>query len=464
MTGSATAPEAVPGGMTVPDNRWDLVADAVTTARLALPPSVALIVPYFEQPRQLQLLYAAVSAHASGVEVVVVDDGSRRPPPPPPAELDATIVRQADLGNRAGAARNRGVRHTDADVLVFVDADTIPAAGCLQALAAWPAVLADALVVGRRRHVDLAAMDDAAAIRWIHAGSASGDVDELAGPGWLADGYAGSGDLRHADDRSYRYVISAVMACRRALFDDVGGFDALQRDYGGEDWDLAARAFNNGAVVVHEPAAVGWHDGPDWAQRSGDTRARNGQTVRLAERITDPHGRGRGVLHRWPETVVVLRGDHDPDAVIAAVTSVLDAVTDVHVHVDRQAPRAAQFFAHDPRVREGPVPADVALRARTVVELHRPATWSTRALRRALDAVRPGGDGRLTIADESGAIAVVTATRAIGRLRRHDRCDDATLQRWFGSRTEDAAIAGLVALEDDVDLARALDRLQSDER
>ena len=43
-----------------------------------------------------------------------------------------------------------------------------------------------------------------------------------------------------------------------------------------DDWDLAARAFYNGAALMHEARPVAWHDGPDWAERSGDGRAHNG--------------------------------------------------------------------------------------------------------------------------------------------------------------------------------------------
>ena len=102
-----------------------------------------------------------------------------------------TVLRQADLGNRTAAARNRGVAATTAEVLVFLDADTIPAAGFVAAMAAWPAVLHDALVVGRRRHADLAgAAGDDVATGWARTGIGPPPGPELPGPQWLADGYA----------------------------------------------------------------------------------------------------------------------------------------------------------------------------------------------------------------------------------------------------------------------------------
>jgi hypothetical protein len=456
----ALEPDTIVGGLAVPDNRWDLVRDEVEAARARRDVSVAVVIPYFEQPRQLAILYAALErelANAPDVEVVVVDDGSACRPPAPPATLRASVLRQADFGNRTAAARNRGVRATAADVLVFLDADTIPAAGYLSTIVAWPAILPDAIVVGRRRHADLGSLDDEVALAWARSGTGDPPCAELPGPQWLADGYAASADLLHADDRSYRYVISSVMACRRALFDDVGGFDGSLREYGGDDWDLAARAFNNGAVLVHEPRAVAWHDGPDWAGRSGDGRARNGQTVRMAERITDPPGRGAGVVHRWPETVVRLRGCHDDDLVIATVASVLEAVVDVRVHVDHLGRRATGFFAHDPRVQVGAVADGVELHARTQVELTGPAVWHRGALHAALEVVRPGLTGRLTLTDAAGPVATVTATRALGRMRRAGRTDDETLARWFGATSRPAAAAGLEPLPAEVDLAACFD-------
>ena len=144
----------------VPGNRWDLVREHV-----ALPAAsrVAIIIPYFEQPDSLQRMYAAlhVGAPNASWEAVVVDDGSRRPPPAPPALLArrVRVLRQEDRGVRPGAARHLGVAATDAEVLVFLDADTLPAATTVERLGAWPATIPDALVVGRRRHVDLDGWD-----------------------------------------------------------------------------------------------------------------------------------------------------------------------------------------------------------------------------------------------------------------------------------------------------------------
>ena len=51
IDGRALEPDAIPGGLAVPDNRWDLVRDEVEAARARRDVSVAVVIPYFEQPR-----------------------------------------------------------------------------------------------------------------------------------------------------------------------------------------------------------------------------------------------------------------------------------------------------------------------------------------------------------------------------------------------------------------------------
>ncbi|WP_309248186.1 glycosyltransferase family 2 protein, partial [Rothia santali] len=135
-------------------------------------------------------------------------------------------------------------------------------------------------------------------------------------PAWLADEYRRSGNLLRADDRSYRFVISAVLTCTRWFFEAVGGFDETFQQYGGEDWEWAHRAWAQGALLAHEPLAVAWHDGPDWADRSpaDARRAKNAETLALADRIPVAGSRGRALTPTRPEHVVRLQGPLSPAA------------------------------------------------------------------------------------------------------------------------------------------------------
>ena len=63
-----------PRRRTVPGNRWDLVLDEVDRAQ---PRSVAVIVPYYEQPDSLARMYAALAdLDPSTCSIVIADDGS----------------------------------------------------------------------------------------------------------------------------------------------------------------------------------------------------------------------------------------------------------------------------------------------------------------------------------------------------------------------------------------------------
>ena len=79
------------------------------------------------------------------------------------------LVRQDDDGFRAAAVRNLGVAATTGDVLVLLDADTTPEPDFVERMVALPEALPEALVVGRRRHADL-------------AGTGPGDAVEEVGP------------------------------------------------------------------------------------------------------------------------------------------------------------------------------------------------------------------------------------------------------------------------------------------
>ncbi|MBE7188920.1 MAG: glycosyltransferase [Jatrophihabitans endophyticus] len=320
------------GAWVLPGNRWDLL-DGVA----APPARVGVVVPYYDAQRKLDRTLAALARQtASRLEVVVADDGSPTAPDVSAAgDLPVRVVRQDDLGFRAAAARNLGAASVDADVLVFLDADTAPEPEFVARLTRLPALCPDAVTVGRRRHVDLTTDPPA----------------ELPEPEWLRDAYAASGDLLEADGRSYRFVISAVLAMSARLFHELGGFDERFVGYGGEDWELAHRAWVAGAVVAHVPDAVAWHDGPDWAGRAvaSATGAKNDETLALATLLPDPVERGGGAWTPYPS--IVVRAGRATDAQRLATTrTALAGGADVGVWTD------------DP-------PPDVLARARCVVDV-----------------------------------------------------------------------------------------------
>ena len=296
------------GGLLLPGNRWDLVRTPLVE------PEVTVIVPFYQNRRQLDLLLEGLKLQqypAARFEVVMADDGS--PEPLKISAMDAgglriRVVRQEDRGFRAAAARNLAARSAEGSVLCFLDQDTIPAPGYLRAITRLPAVVPEAVVVGKREHVDLTNWSPANVHHWL---SGTGEApDRYAAPRWLAEAYRSSANLLRADRFSYQYLISAVLACSREFFAELGGFDEGFTEYGGEDWELAHRAWNLGALLAHEPAAVAWHDGPDWAGRGTPQEreaAKQREAQALLRRIPEetgptPPDQPANVLLSWTDT------------------------------------------------------------------------------------------------------------------------------------------------------------------
>ncbi|RKT77010.1 GT2 family glycosyltransferase [Terracoccus luteus] len=356
-------------------------------------PDVSVVVPYYERPDHLERLVAGLDAQTldpSRFELVVADDGSAVPPTVSPRAYAVRVVSQPDLGFRAAAARNLGARSSRGDVVAFVDQDCVPAPEYLERMLAattgeW------SLTVGHRLHAELDGLTGDATLAWLRGAGPAPTV--LPEPQWLLDAYARTDGLTRDDPRSYQLVISATLTVHRALLTRIGGFDESLTRYGGEDWDLGHRALVAGADTRWLEEAVVWHDGADLPSRTGWQEAKNRETLALASRVPDRDLRGEHLTWRVPDVVVRLRrGGHDvtddPDATgtteDVAVTLAAESLlrgTDARVWLDGPVPEGLE----DPRLHEGPVPADVLGRARWIVDADVAVLTGT-TLRRIVDS------------------------------------------------------------------------------
>ncbi|WP_291313433.1 glycosyltransferase [Corynebacterium sp. UBA2622] len=286
-------------------------------------PDVSVIIPHYNNPSALADVVAAVRAqdYPGAVEIIVADDGSDTVPAVP----GATVVTQEDRGFRAAAARNLGAAAAKGEVLAFFDGDTVPEPGYLSAVVPHIQRNRRAVVVGSRL-----------------------TGPERAEPEWLAQAWRTTDHLRRADSASWRFIISAALTCSANFFRHIGGFDATLVGYGGEDWEFGFRAWNSGAELVHEPAAVAVHPASDFGSRHSDAReearVKNGESVALARRITHPLARPSGVVFDTPDVSVAVPELDEPGALEAVVASWLRI--DARVHVTR----VPELFATDPRV------------------------------------------------------------------------------------------------------------------
>lgn len=427
-------------------NGWDAL-DGVQPDE---PPTVTVVLAHYDQQADLERCLAALAAQdypRDRVQIVVADDGS---PEAPTVPEGVQVVRQADRGFRLAAVRNLGAAQATGEVLCFIDADCAPEPGYLRAVTRLPALLPEAVVVGRRRHAELDGVDGA--IERI------GPAHELEEPAWLREAYAGSRDLLDVDDRSYRFVIGASITTTRWFAERVGGFDETFEAYGGEDWEWAHRAWNAGAVLAHEPAAVLWHNGPEFAERDdSDDAARverqNPETVALAQRIAVPGSAGRGTRAAHPHVLVELLGEHRDTAVFATVDALLWALPTAQVAVPTAS---AALFPHDDRVV---ALGDASTRAGLLLRVHEPllvAEAGAAALRELLHALRGGATERVLVHDEAGALLLdAEASRA---TRRRERWGAEAV----GERRE--RLAGVARLDGPLSLAALLGGWSSAQR
>ncbi|MEH3089900.1 MAG: glycosyltransferase [Microbacterium arborescens] len=401
---------APPPGRALPGNRWDLL-DGV---RPDEPPLVSVIVAHYRQPEQLARTLGALRRQdhpAERLQIIVADDGSPEAPVVPPG---VELVRHEDRGFRLAAARNLGVVAARGDVLVFLDADTAPEPSYVRELTRLPALAPDCVTVGRRRHADLAGV------------TAERLVDEaprraLVEPAWLAEEYRRSGDLLRADDRSYRHVIGAVIACSRAMFDATGGFDEDFTSYGGEDWEWTYRAWLQGAVLAHVPSAIAWHDGPDAAGRDeGAIARRNAETIRLSDLVPVAGSAGRGI--RPTRVDIAVAGPHgaSPGRLFLSLDSALAALGTAAVRA-AAVPDASGTDAAGTDVSLAGTAFD---RVRLVVDILRPVRFTGDVLATATARVDAEQLGELVLRSPAGEPLVrVTSMRARARAERWGRTD-----------------------------------------
>ncbi|WP_051881428.1 glycosyltransferase family 2 protein [Parvularcula oceani] len=205
-------------------------------ARPGKAPQISVIVPTYQRPGTLRACLKAL-AESDGVtfEVVVVDDGSD-----PPAEAAALGVaglpmryqRQENAG--PASARNRGARLAKAPLLAFTDDDCRPDPGWLAAMVSALEKAPDALVGGRT-------------------------VNALAGDVYAEASQDLIGFLHERGGADAGYFASNNIACSKADFEAMGGFDERFPLAAGEDRDLGLRWGRSGRPLVLEPRALMHH-------------------------------------------------------------------------------------------------------------------------------------------------------------------------------------------------------------
>ena len=213
-------------------------------------PVASIVIPVFNQFAHTLACLRALAAHppAAPFEVVVVDDGSSDATGDAvPQVAGLRYHRRAENGGFI-AACNDGARLARGDVLVFLNNDTVPQPGWLDALLATFEAHPEAGVVGAQLLYPDGRLQEAGGVVLDDASA------------WSYGRFESALDPRFAYLREADYASAAAIAVPRGLFAQIGGFAHRYAPAYYEDTDLAFSVRSAGRRVLYQPAARVVHD------------------------------------------------------------------------------------------------------------------------------------------------------------------------------------------------------------
>ena len=205
-----------------------------------------VIVAFGDVPLLDACLDSLVRSDDVEVDVVVVDNGASAAVMATAARRDRVVVVDAGGNLGFGGGCNLGATRATAEVIAFVNPDTVAAPGALAALSE----------VAARDDVGIASASVRLKDRPELLNSGGGAI-HFVGLGW-ADRFEHPATSIVAQ-REIAAASGAAMAMRRRVFEDIGGF-AEELFLYHEDAELSLHAWLLGYRVVYVPDAVVFHD------------------------------------------------------------------------------------------------------------------------------------------------------------------------------------------------------------
>jgi GT2 family glycosyltransferase len=208
-------------------------------------PVASIVIPVYGQFAHTLACLRALAAHppATAFEIIVVDDGSS----------DETVAALPRIGGvryhrRAQnggfiAACNDGASLARGEHLIFLNNDTIPQPGWLDAMLGTFDAHPDTGLVGAQLLYPDGRLQEA------------GGVVFADGSGWNYGRFESPEDPRFAYLRDCDYASGAAIAIPHALFSALGGFDTRYAPAYYEDTDLAFAVRAAGKRVLYQPAS-----------------------------------------------------------------------------------------------------------------------------------------------------------------------------------------------------------------
>lgn len=404
--------------------------------------SASVVIPAHGGQHRLDLTLAALAAQtypAHLIEVIVVDDRSDPPLRLPDLRPDNTRVVVVPPGGwGAGHAMNAGIAAAEGEIVQRLDADMVISREHLEALFRWHHLTDYLVTIGGKKFAEEPALTPAQ----VHEAVRHGSPEDLFDPSALVSSSTEETIRRldglRASKNPYQVCTGPTVSLRRALLDDVRGFDP--EVVRGQDTEFAYRLAQAGAVFVPDMEARAVHLGlPAQRGEHGKSIVRLVET-HLAHRVPlrrdlrkEP---GRRWLVPYVEVVFDVTGA-DERRIVAAVDAVLrGTLADVVVTLAgpwssldggrRWAPGTETFdlalvkaaFGHDARVRfadrTAPTAAPVPFRYTAPVG----SPPAPALLERAVKAMLEERIGLLVLDLPGGGTATLERTEAVARARR----------------------------------------------
>ncbi len=393
---------------------------------------VSVIIPYYQTPAEtLARTLAALEGQTwpqNLFEVVIVDDGSEPPlERPRTTPLDLRVVRQERRGFGISRARNTGARAAAHDILLFLDSDMLVEANWIAAHARWHHVVSDALTLGSFCHV---AVDDLDAETIRHRAGSLRDLfsDRPADPHPIEGLMLRTDDLRTRADDIFHAMAGGNFGIGKSFYRLVGGSDESFARWGGEDTELAYRAYTCGGLLAPVGEACAWHQGRWAGDRDAQARSYRIQHGKAAHLIAHSGFRGTqpGRIYTVPQYAVTIEAGTLPaEQVIEATAKILadrehDLVVLIETPMNDDDERLAwlrDVFDPDPRVRVAPTRSALDEFAAASFHVTLPAAVSTRDLVHRLRAkLRSAVTAAAVLPD--GSRVSITRAWALHRARR----------------------------------------------
>jgi O-antigen biosynthesis protein len=212
----------------------------------------SIVIPVFNHWRDSLACLESIARLTSGLsyEVIVVDDGSTDQTPELLKRVPGLVViRNAQNLGFIGSC-NRGAAAARGEFLVFLNNDTVVTSGWLEALARTFRSIPGTGYVGAKLVYPDGRLQEAGSVIWRD------------GTGWNYGKLDDAGHPRYNFTREVDYCSGACVMVPRALFEQLGGFDAQFSPAYYEDTDLAFKIRHAGHKIIYQPhARIIHHEG-----------------------------------------------------------------------------------------------------------------------------------------------------------------------------------------------------------